>query len=468
MTLKHKELIISPDNPFENCKLGRAKYANVLNSIIDGHPQGFVLSINNRWGTGKTTFIKMWEQDLRNQSLQTIYFNAWENDFEDNPLIALMGELKVITQDTAKDLFKKVLKNAAPLSKNIVPLVAAAIADRYINIKLLNEAIVGASEGISDIFENEVKDYVNKKDSVKEFRQSLSEFIHKTNNGKPLIFFIDELDRCRPNYAVSILEQIKHFFSVSNIVFVLSIDKVQLGNAIRGVYGSEYIDTDDYLRRFIDIEYSIPEPEKGVYYNYLYDYFEFDDFFASEHRKNNRELGSDKNDFLKISEMLFDNTTISLRQQEKIFAHARLALRSFKALEYVVPTIFLLLTYIKLTNINLYIQIRNKSLSINDLQEKFKEIVGAKVLAESARSLIWAEAHLILFYNNYLYGSHDRSHIYNSIGAEKVLLIKSIINPSKNNDLLEIFEAIDRTRNIGHLSIIHLMNKIDLTTNIQL
>ncbi|WP_431137922.1 P-loop NTPase fold protein, partial [Psychroserpens mesophilus] len=83
----------------------------------------------------------------------------------------------------------------------------------------VREAIVGVTKGLTDVFENEVDEYQKKKKSISEFRQSLSEFIASTNKGKPLIFIVDELDRCRPNYAVSILEQIKHFFSVSNIVF---------------------------------------------------------------------------------------------------------------------------------------------------------------------------------------------------------------------------------------------------------
>ena len=94
MNIKHHEIEIKTENPFANCKLDRQKYSSVLTSIINSYPHGFVLALNNKWGTGKTTFVKMWEQDLKNQEFQTLYFNAWENDFENNPLTALMGELK--------------------------------------------------------------------------------------------------------------------------------------------------------------------------------------------------------------------------------------------------------------------------------------------------------------------------------------------------------------------------------------
>jgi predicted AAA+ superfamily ATPase len=87
MNIRHPEIEIEQQNPFSNCKLGRQKYSVVLTNIINSYPFGFVLALNNKWGTGKTTFVKMWEQDLKNNNFQTLYFNAWENDFENNPLI---------------------------------------------------------------------------------------------------------------------------------------------------------------------------------------------------------------------------------------------------------------------------------------------------------------------------------------------------------------------------------------------
>lgn len=84
-------------NAFKDCVLQRKKYADVLTNVIETYSDGFVLAINNKWGTGKTTFIRMWEQDLKDNEFKTIYFNAWENDFDDNPLTALLGELKSLS-----------------------------------------------------------------------------------------------------------------------------------------------------------------------------------------------------------------------------------------------------------------------------------------------------------------------------------------------------------------------------------
>jgi tRNA A37 threonylcarbamoyladenosine biosynthesis protein TsaE len=63
MNIKHSEVTIDSENPFANCKLDRKKYSQVLTGLINSYSEGFVLAINNKWGTGKTTFIKMWRQD---------------------------------------------------------------------------------------------------------------------------------------------------------------------------------------------------------------------------------------------------------------------------------------------------------------------------------------------------------------------------------------------------------------------
>lgn len=76
MKIKHSEIEIPTENPFQNCRLERAQYAQVLTEIVKVYADGFVMAINNEWGTGKTTFVKMWQQQLQNNGFNTIYFNA--------------------------------------------------------------------------------------------------------------------------------------------------------------------------------------------------------------------------------------------------------------------------------------------------------------------------------------------------------------------------------------------------------
>lgn len=467
MSIKHKEIKIEKGKPFANCQLNRQQYAEVLTSIVSTYADGFVLAINNKWGTGKTTFVKMWEQDLKDNDYQTVYFNAWENDFENNPLTALMGELKTLTKIDKDPKFTSVLKKGAVLSKHIAPMVIKAIASRYIDTKEFGDAIENITNGATEILENEVNEYAEKKKGIAEFRTSLSEFIANTNDDKPLIFIVDELDRCRPDYAVAILEQIKHFFSVSNIVFVLSIDKEQLGNAVRGVYGSEQINAEEYLRRFIDVEYSIPEPDAEKYCNYLYNYFGFDEFFNSKIRINIRELNYDGKTFLKTTKMLFKNANISLRQQEKIFAHSRLVLRSFPDNNFVFPGLFLFLIYIKILNNTFYSKIKLKQLNLIDLQKEFVNSIKFIDNVDSNFEIVDLEAYLVHYYNNYIASYSNRNILYEkdtTIDKNK-LVFNSLTDKSPDNSrfLLMLEHLSKGYNNGGDLNIEYLLKKIDLT-----
>lgn len=285
MKIKHHEIKPNDKNPFADCKLAREPYAKVLTDIVKTYTNGFVLAINNEWGTGKTTFVKMWQQQLKNEGFQTIYFNAWENDFDNNPIVALMSELETLTNAKNKKIFNSVVNKGAALVKNVAPALLKAVANKYIDSDVITTAIENTTKATTEILEQEIKEYALKKKTIIEFRIELEKFVKQPNNEKPLVFIIDELDRCRPNYAVELLEQIKHFFSVSGIVFVLSIDKKHLSSAVKGFYGSNEIDSNEYLRRFIDLEYSIPKPSTKDFVKYLFEYYSFKDFFSSDGRK---------------------------------------------------------------------------------------------------------------------------------------------------------------------------------------
>jgi len=470
MSIKHAAVEINKDKPFANCKLDREKYSTVLTSIIDSYPDGFVLALNNKWGTGKTTFIKMWEQSLKINKFQTLYFNAWENDFENDPLTALMGELKTLTTKDTEKKFKSTLKKAAILSKNIVPTLGRAIAQKYIDTEVIQDAIVGISKSMADVFENEVMQYERRKENISEFRKSLGGFVANTSNGKPLVFIVDELDRCRPDYAVSILEQIKHFFSIPNIVFVLSIDKVQLGNAVKGVYGNGDIDADEYLRRFIDLEYSIPEPEVDRFYEYLFDHFKFDDFFSSLERSKYRDFDRDKKEFLGTCKLLFTNSSVSLRQQEKILAHSRLALRSYSAKSNVMPQIFLFLNFIRIKHNKFYEQMKAKKLVIDDIQKELKAIIKIEINDDTERELMWLEVYLVNLYNNYFRERYYRkllSEIDPKTG-EEVALFSSIFKADSKGVVMQILKSMRRTGYKSDFSLDFFTKKIDLLENLNL
>jgi len=76
----------------------------------------------------------------------------------------------------------------------------------------------------------------------------------------PVFVLIDELDRCRPPYAIAMLERIKHLFEIPDVVFVVATDSEQLVHSIRAVYGQDFSGS-RYLTRFFDLSYTFPAPK---------------------------------------------------------------------------------------------------------------------------------------------------------------------------------------------------------------
>lgn len=406
MKLKHNDPEINTDNPFANCKLGREKYAGILTSIVETYSDGFVLALDGKWGTGKSTFVKMWNASLRKAEFQTIYFNAWEHDFENEPLTAILGELKTLANGEENVMIKSLIQKGVGLSKKILPAVAKALASKYINLEEVSDIIEKSTETTLELLEKEVDDYLKRKKGLEEFKIELELYIEKYNENKPVAFIVDELDRCRPDYAVEILEKIKHFFSVKGIVFVLSIDKIQLGHSIQGFYGSNKIDTNEYLRRFIDLEYQLPEPNLKEFVNYLYRYYGFNEFFDEGGRRNYPEFEREGERFIGFAIKLFSKYNYTLRQQEKIFAFTRIVLRSFASNSYVFPHLFMLLIHLKSREPEFYSGLMNITFSVQELVFQYESIFSIYLIEEFegnySKEFISAEALLISFYNNTL------------------------------------------------------------------
>ncbi|MEZ4745330.1 MAG: P-loop NTPase fold protein [Calditrichia bacterium] len=136
-----------------------------------------------------------------------------------------------------------------------------------------------------------IDQYKNEKDLLIQFRDKLQTFAEMIThysdgeNYRPMVFIIDELDRCRPTYAVELIERIKHLFLVNGIVFVLGIDREQLGNSVRSLFGND-MKVDGYLRRFIDLSYQLPNTQPKAFIKHLFEHFGLDKYLWEKSRKN--------------------------------------------------------------------------------------------------------------------------------------------------------------------------------------
>ena len=275
MAIRFKPLPIEipQSTPFQYDLLEREKSAKVLTQFVSRLEEPFVLAIDSPWGSGKTTFLKMWLQSLQNEGFPCLYFNAWQNDFSDSPLVSLIGEIGEAIKElglakdqekAARQVFEKAKKTGAVLAKAALPAAIKIATAGLLDLSSLKaEDIAKLAE---DLAKQQIEKYQADKKTIGHFEKELTELVSVLRQKsvdettKPIVFVIDELDRCRPPYAVELLEKIKHLFSVDGLIFVLAIDRQQLGESVRCLYGHG-LDADNYLRRFIDLEYRLPTPK---------------------------------------------------------------------------------------------------------------------------------------------------------------------------------------------------------------
>lgn len=409
MICKDIDIEIVPNDPFKEDKLNRKPIALTLTTIVNAYSDsGAVLAIDGEWGAGKTTFVRMWKQFLDNDGYKTLYFNAWATDFVEDPLIALMGELKELYETNSN--FEVLTKNIGRIGLRVGGEFLKAGFKKVTGVD--TDAINAAIDETTNICQEQINSYSDQKAELKMFKDKLSELVasEALDNEHPIIFFIDELDRCSPHYAVKLLERIKHLFEVPNIIFVLAVNIRQLQYAIQGYYGSSYIDGEEYLRRFIDLNYSLPVPDLENYTKVLYDRHSYDEFFDNDLRISRYNLNSDKDLFLSMAIDLISNSNTNLRSANKIFAYTRLVLQGYSVTAKIYPDLLFLLCFIKLTRPAFYSRICNEEYTLQELVYALEEELPAPIFTPkqyslTERNLCWAVAALLMRYNHFSRGT---------------------------------------------------------------
>lgn len=295
-------MTLAKPNNWEDDLLGRKQYDDFLSRYIEGRctPQsaGLVLAVDAAWGLGKSFFAQRWARDLQDSGRGVVVFDAWANDSAEDPAIAFMAELRDaltplqenIPKDQAlahevsektKDLVKNLRKATVPVlsmvGRSVLKKVTGVAVDELIEAVTDSQTDEEASErllrtlpddiegGLDAFFERALQGHAERMKSVQAFRKSLEDLVSILQQNHliegPLFVFLDELDRCRPDYAIRLLEGIKHLFSVSGVAFVVSTNLTQLSKAVGAVYGTNF-DGYTYLRRFFDIEYQLSEPTR--------------------------------------------------------------------------------------------------------------------------------------------------------------------------------------------------------------
>jgi energy-coupling factor transporter ATP-binding protein EcfA2 len=253
---------------FDNDYLGRERVSRHLSDIVERIEDPLVISLDGPWGCGKSYFLKRWVGAHRHQNggqAETIYFDAFEHDYLSDPLTSLIN---VISGKMPKNKRSHVAKLKQATYTLIKPVTKIALAVGTAGLSVAaNEVVDAGIEALRDTA-NESLDEFWKRESrrhnaMSEFKKSINSLVEMPEGErKPLVIVVDELDRCRPDYALEVLEVIKHLFNVKNVHFVLGANLKSLENSVKARYG-QGIEAEKYLQKFISFSMTLPEKIQG-------------------------------------------------------------------------------------------------------------------------------------------------------------------------------------------------------------
>lgn len=318
--------------------LDRKKYAEFLYTLISNSDKykraegedAYVIALDSPWGTGKSYFLDIFEKWLvEEKEMQVIHYSAWENDFWDNAFLPLLYSIykheKFRINATIEDS-KKYAKDILHLTirlgreagfKKLEDLVGENGVDVLRNT--MDHVEDEKAESVRAVFK-EYEDFKEAYDTVRKMLRG-----SRTEENK-LLIVVDELDRCRPDFAVQTLEVVKHLFNVEGLVFLFSVDMEQLGCVIRGIYG-ESLDARNYLNRLFQYVTHLPEPNIQKYIELLFDE-------KKENFKEVHQMDDHKKLLVQVLAELVNGFQLSLRELNTIWKNY-LVLYDYKLKEYV-------------------------------------------------------------------------------------------------------------------------------------
>ena len=265
---------------------GYEEFGRNLASLVENLEGPSVIALDGGWGSGKTVFAKQWAGLLRKRGSAVVYFDAFAADAGDDPLFDIASQLFVAAPEGEER--KELARAAEVFARRLLPAVAAvgvrvatggliggeAISAGTAAAAEAKKAATDHGEEISGAFRRRIEGAQGRADALSDFRQklgALAEILRSkalANVGdatvaprsRPVVMIVDELDRCKPSYALHLLENIKHVFDVESVCFVLVTNLRQLTQVVASQYG--VTEADAYLEKFIHATFVLPEKER--------------------------------------------------------------------------------------------------------------------------------------------------------------------------------------------------------------
>lgn len=236
---------------------GLKEKAGLLSRALELAQGPVVLAVEGPWGCGKSYFLRAWSGD-HGMDAEVVYFDAFEMDYLDDPLVSLIHAFVQKAQGAETGGLSKAGKVLKTGAMKLLPFVsrvglaAATVGASSAVDEAAGEIIKGSKDAVGKEMERMWQVETGRHATIGRFRDLLAEVV-KESPGQRLVFIVDELDRCRPDYALQMLEVIKHFFAVEGVHFVMGANLNHLARSVEARYGAG-VDGRKYLQRFFHLE----------------------------------------------------------------------------------------------------------------------------------------------------------------------------------------------------------------------
>lgn len=252
-------------NPFFDCMPGAEEFAECLKCQVLTKASPYVLLLENNFGMGKTHFATRFAYYLRECKIDTVYFSAWENDYIEQPFVSFSAEILKYFEKSKTVRNENLTKAAKSIYELTLNLLKSTSVTAGINILGYENSITVDNKDVIEAVEQFFNNFIKKDDFLISFKNTLKSFIAELPNHK-LVIIVDELDRCRPDYAMKTLEIIKHFFDIEGLFFIVPTNMRSLQRSVKALYGIDDEKSDDtiyenYINKFFNDKFCMYEPD---------------------------------------------------------------------------------------------------------------------------------------------------------------------------------------------------------------
>lgn len=266
---------------------GYEEFGRNLASLVESLEGPSVIALDGGWGSGKTVFAKQWAGLLRKRGSAVVYFDAFAADAGDDPLFDIASQLFAAAPDgeERRDLAKAV----GVFARKLLPITAdvglrlgtggliggEAIRESASGVAAAKDAAKDSGDETSEAFRQRIEGAQDRADALSDFRRKLTALAATMRakaladaedaplglKPRPVVMIVDELDRCRPSYALNVLENIKHVFDVDNVCFVLVTNLDQIGQVVASAYGLKQ--PRKYLEKFVQGQFRLAQDREA-------------------------------------------------------------------------------------------------------------------------------------------------------------------------------------------------------------